>query len=358
MNEPAPTQEAPFTAQDLPTFVTDYMWVESCGRLGNGYWVVGSPREEQALRMLGQMAEAQHCTISMSREGSQVRLTLQYQPPHKKERDRYAVNLILFVATFISVAFAGAIAVGYDPLADPLAILAGLPFAAALLGILTIHEMAHYIASRRHGVRTSLPYFIPMPLQAFGTFGAVIRVRSRIPDRQALLDLGASGPIAGFVVAVAVYLLGLVLPGTTPTSGQAFILFGNSLLTSAMQSLTHSVGNANNPVALAGWIGLWITAINLTPIGQLDGGHIAYALWGRSAGLFARMFFVLMVLLTWFWPGYIVWALLILFVMKLDHPAPSDDYTPLNPSRIIAGYLAFMILVLTFIPVPVSVEGL
>jgi membrane-associated protease RseP (regulator of RpoE activity) len=358
MDEPAASEQTPLAPQDLPTFITDYLWVESCGRLGSGLWVEGLPREAGSLRMLGQMAEVHHYAVAIERAGSRVRLTLHFLPEHKKERDRYAVNLILFIATFISVAFAGAIAVGYDPLADPLALVQGLPFAAALLGILTIHEMAHYIASRRHGVRTSLPYFIPMPLQAFGTFGAVIRVRSRIPDRQALLDLGASGPIAGFVVATLVYVLGLALPGTAPSSGQGFILFGNSLLTAAMQSLTHAAGNAANPVALAGWIGLWITAINLTPIGQLDGGHIAYALWGRAAGLFARTFFVLMLLLTWFWPGYIVWALIILFVMKLDHPAPADDYTHLSPARALVGYLAFLILILTFIPVPVSLEGI
>src|SRR5512138_3738279 len=304
------------------------------------------------------------------------------EPP--RPRGRFpAANVALFLATVVTTLWAG---FTLSPLADSPSlanvIRGGLPFAGSLVAILFTHEMGHYVFARRYGVKTTLPYFIPVPFGA-GTLGAVIRMRSAIPSRRATLDIGAAGPLAGLAVAVPLLLVGLALsevrevgapaaasalaspfamarallagqPLSVPGSGVQF--FGDSLLTWAARWLVigplppgHDV--VLHPVAFAAWLGLLVTALNLVPAGQLDGGHVLYALLGRrgaraasrlvSAGLLAAGFFF-----AWSW---LLWWLLTRVVVGLGHP-PALAEEPLDPPRRAIAWLSLALFVATFVP--------
>lgn len=306
-----------------------------------------------------------------------------------RPRTRFpAVPLALFLATVVTTLWAG---FELSPLAAyapsvPNVVRGGLPFAASLVAILFSHEMGHYLVARRHGVLATLPYFIPVPFGA-GTLGAVIRMRSAIPSRRAALDIAAAGPIAGLALAVPLLLWGLahsevreiVHAPVASALASPFALvralwegrplvaepaaaqfFGDSLLTLAARFAVHGSLPAGtdvflHPVAFAAWLGLLVTALNLVPLGQLDGGHVLYALVGRraalvgsrlvSAGLLAAGLF-----LSWNW---IVWWLLTRFLIGLRHP-PCLVEEPLDPARSAVAVLSLVLFALTFVPVPVS----
>ncbi len=188
---------------------------------------------------------------------------------------------------------------GVDVIAEPLKVYKGLPFSVALLLILLFHEFSHYIASKKHGIEASLPYFIPVPppLSIFGTFGAVIRMKAPITTKNALIDIGASGPIAGFIISVIATIIGLsfskIMPSPTSVDG-IFLHFGDSLLfkgliTAVLGTVPDNYDVFLHPVAFAGWIGFFVTSINLIPVGQLDGGHILYALVGDKHAIFSKL---------------------------------------------------------------------
>ena len=193
------------------------------------------------------------------------------------------IHVLLLATTTLTTAMASSLFQGFDPIDDPRQLVHGVPFAATLITILLVHESGHYLMCLRHGVAASMPYFLPAPPNIFplGTFGAFIRIRSRFPDRRALFDIGAAGPWGGFVVAVAAMVVGLRLSTVLPAPPMEHTLeLGDSLLTTF---LTRSVLGTDpdvvmlHPVAFAGWVGLFITSLNLLPAGQLDGGHVLYA---------------------------------------------------------------------------------
>ena len=286
------------------------------------------------------------------------------------ERGRSGLNLVLFVLTVLSTLAAGCMVTGsfpfvtFNPLLQPTRLLAGLPFAATLLAILGTHEFGHYFTARAYGASVSLPYFIPAPppIFLFGTMGAVIRMRSPARDRNSLFDIAVAGPLAGLVVAVPALLLGLswsrvgmVLP---EHSG---LVFGDSLLMRALTwlvfgSIPPGMDVFVHPVALAGWVGLFVTALNLFPVGQLDGGRIAYALfgpWHRQVSI--ATFVGLMALGAVFHSAnWIVFAGLILLLMGFHHPPPLDDLTPLSRRRYVLGVFCLILLILLIPPVPIS----
>jgi len=269
-------------------------------------------------------------------------------------------NLVLFVATLLSTLFVGALHRGANPLQDPTNLLAGLPFAGTLLAILGVHELGHYFTAKAYGIRVTLPYFIPAPIPPpfglIGTFGAFIRMKSPVTDRRALLDVGIAGPLAGLVLAIPAVLVGLRLSTVVPAQG-AGVGLGSSLLFLALQVV--AVGPVPDgldvllhPVAFAGWIGFFVTALNLLPLGQLDGGHIAYALLGRRHREVAMGTAALLVGLGIFvWQGWLVWAVLAM-AMGFQHPPPLDDVTRLNPTRRLLAVGAFVLLVLLITPAP------
>lgn len=273
------------------------------------------------------------------------------------------IHIALFAATFVTTATASAFNQGFDLFSDPSGIVEGFPFAITVMTILLFHECGHYFLARSHGVDATLPYFIPAPpIFLLGTFGAFIRMRGRPPDRRALFDIGAAGPWAGFVVAVPAVIFGLQISEVRPLQpSEGGLILGDSLLFGALVRLVLDVDPTEatvllHPVALAGWFGLLVTCLNLLPVGQLDGGHVSYAVFGRhhtwiSRGVLAS----LIVMGVGGWPGWLFWAFL-LVALGLHHPPTWDPETPLDRRRVVAAGLTLLIFVLTFMPEPLSIE--
>jgi len=276
-----------------------------------------------------------------------------------KEEKRW-VNFVLLLATIITTIFAGSFLAGANPFKNPRTLLSGIPFSFTLLLILGSHELGHYFACRRRGISSTLPYFIPVPPPIFplGTFGAIIRIKAPILDKKGLVEVGAAGPIAGFILAIPVTIVGLRLSKFVPLSqieGQIFL--GNSLLFWALAKLFTSLPPVGfdlslSPVAFSGWVGMFVTALNLLPLGQLDGGHVSYALFGNKVKFIAWPMIGMMLVLGIYWPGWWMWAVLIVVLLGLKHPPPLDDITPLDLRHKIIGWIALLIFALTFIPVP------
>lgn len=241
---------------------------------------------------------------------------------------------------------------------------AGLPFSLTLLAILGVHEGGHYVLARRHRLATSLPWFIPAPT-LIGTFGALIRMRGPLWSRRAIVDVGAAGPLAGFAVAVPVYLVGLMLSEVRPLTevpAGGFML-GESLLTSGLARLLFGALPPGqeiflHPTAFAGWIGLFVTSLNMLPLGQLDGGHIVYGLAPRRHALIARLTLIGLVVAGWYgWSGWFFWAILGVLVGAGRHPAPVWSEEHLAPDSRNAGWAALAVFALTFVPVPFAPIG-
>jgi membrane-associated protease RseP (regulator of RpoE activity) len=267
------------------------------------------------------------------------------------------LHLILFILTILSTLIVGAMQTGTDLLKEPGKIYTGIPFSLTLMLILLSHELSHYFASKWHGVKATLPYFIPAPT-IIGTFGAFIRMKSPIVTRRALIDIGASGPIAGFIISLVAAVLGLYLSKIVPVSRTDGALnLGDSMLFSSLSRIILGAMPSGsdillNPIAFAGWIGLFVTSINLIPVGQLDGGHIAYALMGEKHIHLSMSLILIMILLGLFsWEGWFVWAAL-LMILGLRHPPVLYWEVPLDRRRRGIGWLSLVIFILTFIPVP------
>jgi membrane-associated protease RseP (regulator of RpoE activity) len=236
----------------------------------------------------------------------------------------------------------------------------GFAFSLTLLGILLVHEMGHYLACRAHGIDSSLPWVLPAPTLS-GTMGAVIRIRSRIPSRNALMDVGIYGPLAGYAASVIAVAIGFALSGTSPARIPATIVrFGGQPLTLRLihRLLLHWYPGlpafeqiAPHPVLVAGWIGLFITALNLIPGGQLDGGHILFAISPRLHRISTRLLpLILLFAGLRYWAGWALWGL-ILLIPAMRHPR-IPIVTPLSPARIALGIAGLAILLLTFTATP------
>lgn len=270
------------------------------------------------------------------------------------------VNVWLFVATVVSVAFTG-MQFGNNP--NGLDLGAGLVFAAALMGILVAHEMGHYVVGRLCGAPVSLPYFIPLPIIGlFGTMGAVIVQREPFEDRRTLLEVGIAGPLAGFLVAVPLMILGLALSRVQPLAQTgSTLIFGDSLLTRFLAftqfgALAPGTDIIAHPVLIAAWFGLLVTGINLVPAGQLDGGHIAYALLGPRARYLSyvmiAIFAVLALLVSTSW---MLWAVLLLLFGR-SHPPALNQTVKLEPLHIALAIIGLLVLILVFVPNPLYVS--
>ncbi len=252
------------------------------------------------------------------------------------------INILLFILTVASTWLTG-----------------GPSYSIAIMLILLGHELGHYFMSRRHGIRATLPYFLPFPLSPFGTFGAVIRMESTTPSRKALFDTGIAGPLMSFCLSIPAILIGLKLSEIVPTSQlkEGTLRLADPLLFSFLERIV--IGEVPktsdiilHPIGYAGWVGLFVTALNLLPIGQLDGGHIAYALFGRRSRMIFVIAIAVMAFITVFYnPGWLI--LVILFIVfGFRHPAPMDDLTRLDGKRKLLGVIAFFAFLLSFTPVP------
>jgi membrane-associated protease RseP (regulator of RpoE activity) len=276
-------------------------------------------------------------------------------------RKKLLLHLVLFIVTFFTTVFAGAMQAGVNILTEPGKFYVGLPFALTLMSILLAHELSHYIASRKHNIQATLPYFIPAPT-LIGTFGAFIKMKSPVTTRKALLDIGISGPLAGFVISFIVSVMGLSLSKVVPVQETKEALsLGDSLLFSTLSQLIldYRPGVQDvllHPVAFAGWIGFFVTCLNLLPIGQLDGGHVAYALFGdRHAYLSKLLIPILFVLGIFLWEGWLFWAI-VLLILGLKHPPIYHSEIPLDGTRRFLGWLGFFIFLITFIPEPFKIS--
>lgn len=296
--------------------------------------------------------------------------------------ERWWLHTLLFALTLATTTLAGAVLNGSVIVDDSFgllrgrvtlvgglvpAITAGLAFAVPLLAILLAHEMGHYFTARRYQLDVSPPYFIPVPLfpSFIGTMGAFIRLRTVLSDRRQLFDVGLAGPIAGFVMAVPVLLIGLVL--SEPLSahegvrgmvlsvqGEGYLL-GDSLVTLALRWLVHGGAAISlHPVAFAGTLGMFVTMINLMPMAQLDGGHILYAAQPRLHRRAALAFWLVVLALGHWWIGWYLWAGLVLVLSRgrLDHPPLLDAYRPFPASRRWLLWVAAVLFLLTFAPAP------
>ena len=296
--------------------------------------------------------------------------------PYRKFQNRTWLHVLLFVLTLLTttgvgilhyLSFAGNferrdVAFGWDSVAQ------GFWYSLTILAILGAHEMGHYLYCRRYNVDATLPFFIPLPPFIFltGTLGAVIRIRERFPDRKALFDIGVAGPIAGFVVLVPALFYGLSLSEIVlvPPRSPNLILLGEPLLFRWAVELMHGPIAAGyeinmHPIVFACWFGMLATAANLLPFGQLDGGHLTYALLRHRATPISLLTVVVAVVMTWFSLSWLLMTVLMvamLFLMGPRHPPTIYDHEPLPRSRHVVAAIAFAIFVVCFTPTPIQVD--
>ena len=286
------------------------------------------------------------------------------------------LNIVLFVLTIASTFFVGlSWSLSYlygNAVADdfPFNFRVGLfsdrgivtlsiLYSVVLLVILLGHELGHYLACRRYRIDATLPYFVPAPT-LIGTLGAFIKIKSPITRKRQLFDIGAAGPLTGFVLALPALVVGLSLSKIAPLpQGEGALVFGEPLIFKLIAGLLFADIPPGyvilpHPVAFAGWVGVLVTAFNLFPMGQLDGGHIFFAMFGRKAMIVAKVFLGAFVVMgVFFWVGWFVWALLIL-LLGLKHPRVADEDVPLSPGRKAVGLLIVLIFAISFIPAPIK----
>jgi len=343
----------------------------------------GSPEVVAALE--GWSAQAH---LQDDDEGTEVVLVYQLKDEPRAIPWIHALLLALTVFTTLG---AGALMAGRDPFRtrtfevgdmlfpyptglEPDSLWLGASFAFSFLGVLVCHEMGHFWAARRHQVNASLPYFIPFPpyFSVIGSLGAFIRLRGPIVRRSILFDIGAAGPVASFVVSVPMLIVGLgmsrAVPGPASISSPFVIRFadqpvwlGNGLATHVLATLfgPAPVGEALillHPLALAGWLGLFVTALNLLPLGQLDGGHVLYSLFPRGHVRLARLFLLSLLPLGLLWWGWWGWAALVLVVHRgrVGHPSVIQAAPELGRARRVIGWMLIATFFLTFVPIPIQ----
>ncbi|MCX6170967.1 MAG: site-2 protease family protein [Ignavibacteriales bacterium] len=311
----------------------------------------------------------------------------------KKFKHNYLLHIVLFIVTFITTLIAGIEwttgKIGPYQLED---LYRGLPYALSILFILGVHEFGHFFAALIHKVKATLPFFIPLPpiggLGNFGTMGAVIKTKSEIPNNKAMFDIGAAGPISGFIACVIVLIYGFThLPGQefllkihpdyfSPLYGKGEIglEFGNSILFALLKNIFTNPSQFIPPMSevyhypylCVGWFGLFVTAMNLIPVGQLDGGHIIYSMFNsKKHEAIASISMIILVLLGvlgllesfinlevhFGWSGWLFWAIILYFFIKIKHP-PVNHFEELSTGRKIVGYLSILIFIISFSPTP------
>ena len=255
---------------------------------------------------------------------------------------RPLIHVVLFILTVASTWLTG-----------------GVSYSISIMLILLGHEMGHYFMSRKHGIKATLPFFLPFPLPPFGTLGAVIRMEGTVSSRKALFDTGVTGPLTSLALSIVAIAIGLRLSEVTPISQmrEGTIRLADPLLFSLIQhwvlgAVPDHYDVILHPIGYAGWVGLFVTALNLLPIGQLDGGHVVYALFGKRSRLVFIIAISGMAFITIFYnPGWIL-LLVLIILFGFRHPAPMDDVTPLDGKRKLLGGMAFLAFFVSFTPAP------
>ena len=310
--------------------------------------------EKEALLHITEKADLLNLDVGFKNKENGVYIAFRPRPQIKKSKKW--VNFLLLILTFLTTLTAGTIQQGINPLTPLTNLLKGLPFSLSIMIILGSHELGHYVMAWNNNVDATLPYFRPAP-DLLGTFGAVIKMKSPIRNKNALIEIGAAGPIVGFTFSTIALLIGLSLSEIVPVSGNEGIILGDSILIKLLTKLfffdlPKGKDVLLNPIAFAGWIGYFITGLNLLPIGQLDGGHILYALSEKKSKIIGYITFGFIILLTPLWIGWSFWAIMIILVIKFKHPPPLDRISPISKKHKIIGIISLIIFVLTFTPVP------
>jgi membrane-associated protease RseP (regulator of RpoE activity) len=286
--------------------------------------------------------------------------------PKSKKKKSIWINVALFIATVFTTTLAGSLQwidiyqVNWINLFTfPYLWKGFVYFSVPLLLILGIHEMGHYYASKKHHVDASLPYFIPLPPPfILGTFGALISTREPIPNRKALLDIGVAGPLCGFLVAIPVTLLGFFLmqqnPIAIPATSGSMTLFPPLLLQWIGSFFSSTENVVIHPTLFAGWVGIFLTAVNLLPAGQLDGGHVARAILKEKHKYMSWLVIFILVGLSFFYTGWLIFAILILLFIGTQHQPPLNEITPLDTKRRFLGVMILIVFILSFAPIPFS----
>lgn len=343
---------------------------------GMAFFVEVPPDEEmlaQKFEFLRKELKQRNFIPFLREKNGEYLIFITYRPP-VKGKPRW-VNLALLVTTVVTTTLSGAIlfvegetvSAGYlfTHMFDGENLLRGFVFfSLPLMAILGIHELGHYVVSKRHGVAASLPFFIPLPPNPFlplGTMGALISMREPIPDRRSLLDIGIAGPIAGFLIAIPVLLVGLSMSSTVSLQDipEGTVMLGDNLLIILFSHVMFSVPAGYtislHPTAFAGWVGLLVTAINLLPAGQLDGGHVARAVLKEKHRYASLATIVFLASLTFLGFGnWLFLLLLLVFLIGTQHPPPLNEYMPLDTRRKLLAMVALIIFILSFTPSPVS----
>ncbi|MBP1466917.1 site-2 protease family protein [Candidatus Chloroploca sp. M-50] len=303
----------------------------------------------------------------LQQEGDRVALLVlpALAPPNPS---RLWLALLLFALTIASTFYVGGQDVDWATGAIAFNVGHGLAFSASLLGILLAHELGHYLMARREGVAVSYPFFIPMPLFLLGTMGAFISIKEPVPNRRALLGIAIAGPLAGLVVAIPVLMIGLALSEVRNLAemqaqlpDMIFFTEGNSLLYAGLKLLVFGRflpdGGYDvfmHPVALAGWAGLLVTGLNLLPAGQLDGGHIFFALFGpKAAQIMSMLVAVVLLALGFLWSGWFLWAVIVALLGQNRSPL-LNEVTPLQGSWRLLALLGLVVFALVFTPMPIT----
>lgn len=291
------------------------------------------------------------------------------QNPKIRQSDlkRIGLPLILFLLTFFSLTFRELLFVGWFPFrpnafSDMFA--SEWPYSVSLILILLAHEMGHYLPAMLYGIRTSLPYFIPFPFSVIGTMGAVIQIQGQITDKQKLFDIGSGGPLASLILSAIAWVVGLgfseLIPITENIDLSGYLFFGDSLFTKGTSYLVFGFYDPSaydiqiHPLARAGWVGLLVTAINLLPFGQLDGGHIIYSIFGEKYRIWIHYLFLSFVLIAMLSITWLIWAILIYLFLKIEHPYVPDPPKELTLMRKIIGLFLLLSLPIIFVPEPLS----
>ena len=390
---------------DLGLLVARYFDIEQT--------ITGGGKYPFLIRFVGRLTtDSERAYASLSRDLKRYKITplfleekdqqiIQLMPSVvKPKKSNPWINLIFFLLTLVSMLMAGALYSYQGPEPDSTlgyfqlvwgTLATGIPFAVSLLAILLAHEFGHYLAARYHKTEVTLPYFLPFPFSPFGTLGAFIQLKEPPRNKRVLLDIGIAGPLAGLIVAIPVLLIGLSLSEVSRIpeflrAGQAYSLEGNSILYLLAKFAVHGqwlptpatygdvspllhwlryvftglpspVGGTDvmlHPIAWAGWAGLLVTALNLIPAGQLDGGHVLYSLFGKNARYILPVILVGLGVLGFFWSGWWLWVFLIL-LMGSAHAQPLDQITKLDTGRVALAIFGLIVFILVFIPVPLQI---
>ena len=369
--EAAPSEEDKNVMTTLANNASDVMWITSQERGGDSLVLRGKllvDPDTAYERLQRKFESTDTSAVLQEDEAGKPIIVLKSGTlkSHDESKRSPWLNIILFILTLGTTTSVGAAYQGINLWSEPWRFAAGLPYALGLMIILGAHELGHYFTARAHNMKVTLPYFIPVPF-ALGTFGAFIQMKSPSKDRRALFDVGIAGPLAGLVFAIPALLIGLhystVLPAAdTTTMLQRGSDVGSSVLFTLLAKLSlgdrliegHNI--LMSPLAFAGWLGILVTALNLLPIGQLDGGHVAHALFGRKKAETIGMvaLFALFLLALFVWSGLLIWAIIVFFIAGIKSPPPLNDFSKLDSRRVAVGAFAFVLLFLMLTPVPHS----